>query len=205
MPLDSRTRLTKTDWCLWSATLAGDRADFEAIVAPIYDYLNDTTARLPFVDSYVTDNRGSDGMRARPVIGGVVHQDARGPGDLEEVGEPRPDESRRNMPRSRFRRESPRSCRPRSVSRQPGGTRWPNLQRDGRDLASMIRLGNKAQADSAALGLQARSSGRPGTRRDIWLRREVALPSRFDSSRLQLRVYHDEDVEIFVERNPGGR
>ena len=71
VPLDSRTRLTKTDWCLWSATLANDRGDFEAIVSPIYDYLNDTTARLPFVDSYVTDNRRSDGMRARPVIGGV--------------------------------------------------------------------------------------------------------------------------------------
>ena len=56
VPLDSRTQLTKTDWCLWSATLADDRGDFEAIVSPIYDYLNETTARLPFVDSYVTDN-----------------------------------------------------------------------------------------------------------------------------------------------------
>ncbi len=71
VPLDSRTRLTKTDWCLWSATLAGDQADFEAIVSPIYDYLNETTARVPFVDSYYTDNPKSDGMRARPVIGGV--------------------------------------------------------------------------------------------------------------------------------------
>ena len=71
VPLDSRTRLTKTDWCLWSATLADDRRDFEAIVSPIFDYLNETTARLPFVDSYFTDNPRSDGMRARPVIGGV--------------------------------------------------------------------------------------------------------------------------------------
>ena len=71
VPLDSRTRLTKADWCLWSATLAGDRGDFEAIVAPMYDYLNDTTARLPFVNSYVTDDPKSDGMRARPVIGGL--------------------------------------------------------------------------------------------------------------------------------------
>ena len=71
VPLDSRTRLTKTDWCLWSATLADDRRDFEAIVSPIFDYLNETTARLPFVDSYITDNPRSDGMRARPVIGGV--------------------------------------------------------------------------------------------------------------------------------------
>ena len=63
LPLDSRTRLTKTDWCLWSATLADARADFDAIVSPIHDYLNETTARLPFVDSYVTDNVKSDGMR----------------------------------------------------------------------------------------------------------------------------------------------
>ena len=30
--------------------------DFEKIVSPIYDYLNQTTARLPFVDSYRTDD-----------------------------------------------------------------------------------------------------------------------------------------------------
>ena len=71
LPLDSRTKLTKSDWCLWTATMADNRADFDAIVSPIHDYLNDTTARLPFVDSYVTDNAKSDGMRARPVIGGV--------------------------------------------------------------------------------------------------------------------------------------
>lgn len=63
LPLDSRTRLTKSDWCLWTATMAEDRADFDAIVSPIYDYLHETTARLPFVDSYLTDNAKSDGMR----------------------------------------------------------------------------------------------------------------------------------------------
>src|SRR5208282_6067360 len=46
-PLDSRTHLTKTDWSFWSASLAGNQADFEAIVSPIYDYLNATTARSP--------------------------------------------------------------------------------------------------------------------------------------------------------------
>ena len=51
--------------------MAKNPGDFEAIVSAIYDYLNETTARLPFVDSYMTDNAQSDGMRARPVIGGV--------------------------------------------------------------------------------------------------------------------------------------
>jgi len=71
VPLDSRTRLTKTDWSLWSATLAENPADFETLISPIVDYLNETTARSPFVDSYMTDNVHSDGMRSRPVIGGV--------------------------------------------------------------------------------------------------------------------------------------
>ncbi len=40
VPLDSRTHLTKTDWSFWSASLADNQADFEAIISPIYDYLN---------------------------------------------------------------------------------------------------------------------------------------------------------------------
>lgn len=73
LPLDSRTKLTKTDWTLWSATLADNQADFETLIAPIVKYLNATTARLPFVDSYDTSNPGTTGLlfRARPVIGGV--------------------------------------------------------------------------------------------------------------------------------------
>ena len=70
VPLDSRTHLTKTDWSFWIATLAENRSDFEAIISPIYDYLNATTARDPIADSYVTDNIRSGGMHARPVVGG---------------------------------------------------------------------------------------------------------------------------------------
>ena len=71
VPLDSRTHLTKTDWSVWSATLAERQADFEGFISPIYDYLNSTTQRMPLVDSYVTDNADSDGMHARPVVGGI--------------------------------------------------------------------------------------------------------------------------------------
>ena len=72
VPLDSRTQLTKTDWSLWSATLADNQADFEALVSPIYDYLESPpSARSPLVDSYVTDDIHSDGMHARPVVGGI--------------------------------------------------------------------------------------------------------------------------------------
>ncbi len=33
---------------------------------------------------------------------------------------------------------------------------------------------------------------------DIWLRRETTLPEKLDLDRLQLLVYHDEDVEIYI-------
>ncbi len=71
VPLDSRTKLTKTDWSFWSATMAENQADFDTLTSPIYDYLNATTARSPFVDSYVTTDIHSDGFHARPVIGGI--------------------------------------------------------------------------------------------------------------------------------------
>jgi hypothetical protein len=70
VPLDSRTHLTKTDWSFWSATLADNQADFEAIISPTYDYFNQTTTRDPVADSYQTDNVKSGGMHARPVVGG---------------------------------------------------------------------------------------------------------------------------------------
>ena len=70
VPLDSRTHLTKTDWSFWSATLADNQADFEAIISPVYDYLNQTTTRDPIADSYMTDDVHSGGMHARPVVGG---------------------------------------------------------------------------------------------------------------------------------------
>jgi hypothetical protein len=71
LPLDSRTHLTKTDWSIWSATMATDRSSFEQFVDPIYRYLNETTARDPIADSYVTDDVHSSGMHARPVVGGL--------------------------------------------------------------------------------------------------------------------------------------
>ena len=70
LPLDSRTRLTKTDWSIWTATLSDNQADFESFITPIYYYLDQTTVRDPIADSYITDNLHKGGMHARPVVGG---------------------------------------------------------------------------------------------------------------------------------------
>lgn len=71
LPLDSRGTLTKADWLVWTATMAESKADFEALVDPLYDYMNWTGAHVPMTDLYYTDNLEKAWLHSRPVIGGV--------------------------------------------------------------------------------------------------------------------------------------
>src|SRR5207249_322409 len=50
--VQSTTNTTKTDWELWAATLATNSTDFQALVTPIYNYMNTTGSRQPMQDSY---------------------------------------------------------------------------------------------------------------------------------------------------------
>jgi hypothetical protein len=198
VPLDSRTRLTKTDWCLWSATLADDRRDFEAIVSPIFDYLNETTARLPFVDSYITDNPRSDGMRARPVIGGVYIK------MLEDAATWKKWSARDTAKLGSF---APPPSPPRitdvipTSQRQPATWRFsferpaPGWEKPGFD----DRHWKAGPGGFGTKGTPGAVIGTNWNTPDIWLRREISVPAGIDHTRLQLLVYHDEDTEIYLD------
>ncbi len=71
LPLDNRSEYTKLDWIVWTASITGEKDDFEALVSPIIKFLNDTPNRCPMTDWYWTHNARHRGFKARPVVGGV--------------------------------------------------------------------------------------------------------------------------------------
>jgi hypothetical protein len=196
VPLDSRTKLTKTDWSLWSATLAENQADFQALVSPIYDYLNQTTARSPFVDSYVTDDVHSDGMHARPVIGGVfIKMLADRPlwskwagAAKSKVGHwaplPEPPKITEIIPTARSTTSLWRYTTLKPLSE------WTKPEFD----ASSWKEGPAGFGTVGTPGAVVRTLWDTG---DIWLRRQITLPDK-PYPGLQFYVHHDEDVEIYV-------
>ena len=196
VPLDSRTHLTKTDWSLWSATLADNQRDFEALVSPIYDYLNETTARDPLADSYETDKVQSGGMHARPVVGGLFVKMLAdralwkkwSGADKTKVGNwaplPEPPQVTEIVATSR---QTPVNWR--YTTEKPAAD-WVQPQFD----ASGWKEGPAGFGTEGTPGSVVRTTWNTG---DIWLRRTFTMPEA-PGSNLQFYVYHDEDVEIYV-------
>ncbi|NLG23979.1 MAG: DUF4965 domain-containing protein [Clostridiales bacterium] len=70
LPLDSRADYTKSDWILWTASMAQGEAR-AALIAPVAKYLRETPTRVPFSDWYDTKTGAYVHFIARSVQGGV--------------------------------------------------------------------------------------------------------------------------------------
>ena len=204
LPLDSRTHRTKADWTVWSATLADNPADFQTLVSPLYDYLNQTTSRDPLADGYTTDDLHSNFFSARPVVGGLFIKmlsdrplwQKWSAGDKVKAANwaPLPTAPKVTylVPNSQV---TPAAWHYTTTASPPPAD-WAKTGFDD----SGWKTGNAPFANNPPGGFPTGTnwSDTPG---DIWIRRTVTLPPGNYSNPVFM-VYHDEDVEIYVNGIP---
>ena len=196
LPLDNRKDYTKLDWITWTATLTQNRADFEALIDPIYAFLNETPDRSPMTDWYETKNAKKVGFTARPVVGGVFAQ------MLYDKAVWKKWASRDKTKAANWAAIPPmpviKAVVP-AADKQPA-TWCYTTTKPADDWA-------KAGFDDAAWKEGKSGFGTEGTpgaiistvwsTPDIWMRREVDIPAE-KLKNLELWIHHDEDAEIYI-------
>lgn len=70
LPLDNRSTYSKSDWIIWTATMADEDEDFETFIAPLWKFYNETVDRVPMSDWFYTDKPEYCMFIARSVVGG---------------------------------------------------------------------------------------------------------------------------------------
>lgn len=69
-PLDSRDTYTKADWLVWCASMSSTPAQFEQLISPLWDFINETSSRVPVTDWYDTITGKQMNFQNRSVVGG---------------------------------------------------------------------------------------------------------------------------------------
>jgi hypothetical protein len=196
LPLDNRETYTKLDWITWTATLTRNRADFEALIDPIFTFMNETPDRSPLTDWYQTKSGRKVGFTARPVIGGVFVQALYDKPLWAKFAQ---------RDRTRAANWAPIPKPPKIVqvvpsAREEAATWRYTTQRPAEGWfkpefdASSWKEGQAGFGEPSTPGTTVRTRW---TSSDIWIRREFTLPEgKFDQ--LELNLHHDEDARVYI-------
>jgi hypothetical protein len=197
VPLDNREKYTKLDWIVWTASLTRDRGDFEALVDPVFRWLNETPDRVPMSDWYDTVTGRQVGFQARPVVGGVFLP------LLHDAALWRKYASR---DRTRAANWAPLPKAPkltvvvptareqqvpwRYTTRRPAAE-WAQADFEASDWSEGPGGFGTAGTPGSAVGTEWKTS-------DIWIRRTFELPAGAGVDSLQLFLHHDEDAQVYL-------
>jgi len=197
LPLDNRETYTKLDWITWTATLTQNRADFEALIDPIFTFMNETPDRSPLTDWYQTKTAKKVGFTGRPVIGGVFAQMLYDKAVWKKYA---------SRDRTKAANWAPMPTPPLTKVLVPAADLEANLQwryTTQKPADDWFKAGfddSGWKSGTAGFG----TDGTPGAvvrtewnTPNLWLRREFTLPegARFDP---QLWLHHDEDAEVYL-------
>lgn len=196
VPLDSRQTFAKLDWSIWAASLSDNRADFEALLDPVYRFLNEVPQRNPSTDLFWTDRAVEVAMHARPVVGGAfirMLSDGKVWHDWVSKGA-KADGRWAPLPAAReFKTVIPTA--------ESGPIAWRyTFEQPPAAWFSIAFDDSSWSQGTAGFGVE----GTPGAiirtiwnTSDIWIRRQFELPE----GRLvnpKLRIHYDEDAEVYI-------
>lgn len=194
LPLDSRTHQTKSDWTLWCAAMSENQADFLALTDPMYAYLNETAARRPFADWYTTDDINSGMFNSRPVVGGIF---------IKMLADPTIWKYWSSRDKSVVSGWATLPITPKLTEIVPTSRVTPadwhyTTTAPSEDWIKPSFDDSSWKQGPAPIGTipgsHTRWADTPG---DLWVRRTLTLPAG-KYSHPALSVFHDEDVEIYI-------
>jgi hypothetical protein len=196
LPLDNRQSYTKIDWTLWTACLTGDRSDFDALTAPVYDFLSATPDRSPMTDWYWTDTAKRRGFTARPVVGGLVLRALYDPAMWKKYAS-------RDKTKTTLWAALPKPPRIVTVlaAADQAADSWRyTLTKPTGDWTQPNFDDSEWKQGKSGFGMRGTPGAVIGTTwntSDIWLRRDFELPDR-NYENVRLWIHHDEDADLYI-------